>query len=162
GRVRALIVSGGNPIVAWPDDDLTMRALRDLELLVVIDHRMTSTAELAHAVIPPRLSLERADVPHVMDRWFPAPYTNYTQALVAEPADDTSARFTVAPPDIVEELAELRVTSAFDDAHPFRLVSRRLKSVLNSAGTTAGTNHAYLHPDDMTELGVREDELVTI
>src|SRR5205823_1887568 len=84
------------------------------------------------------------------------------RALVAEPADDTSARFTVAPPDIVDELAELRVTPAFDDAHPFRLVSRRLKAVLNSAGTTAGTNHAYLHPDDMTELGVREDELVTI
>jgi len=230
-QVRALIVSGGNPVVAWPDQELTVRALRDLELLVVLDHRMTATARLAHAVVPPRLSLERADVPHVMDRWFPAPYTNYTpavvaadgdvyaewevfwelarrldapmqlgggavpfdvrptddelldliyagsrmplaemrrergvihpdRALVAEPAEDTSARFTVAPLDVIAELAALR--DGADEVRPFRLVSRRLKSVLNSAGTDAARNRAYLHPDDMADLGVAVDDLVTI
>ena len=79
GRIRALIVSGGNPAVAFPDHELTLRALDDLELLVVIDHRMTPTAEFADYVIAPTLSLERADVPHLMDRWFRAPYTNYTE-----------------------------------------------------------------------------------
>ncbi|MEY3618139.1 MAG: hypothetical protein RL726_837, partial [Actinomycetota bacterium] len=66
GRVRALIVSGGNPVVAWPDQELTIAAMKDLELLVVIDHRMSATAEFAHYVIAPTLSLERADVPHLM------------------------------------------------------------------------------------------------
>ncbi|MDH3707232.1 MAG: molybdopterin-dependent oxidoreductase, partial [Acidimicrobiia bacterium] len=75
GQVRALIVSGGNPAVAFPDQELTLRALRDLDLLVVIDHRMTATAREADFVLAPRLSLERADVPHLMDRWFSAPYT---------------------------------------------------------------------------------------
>jgi len=82
GQVRALIVSGGNPVQAWPDQAKTLEAMQALELLVVIDHRMTATAELADYVIAPRGQLERADIPNVMDRRFPAPYTNYTDAVI--------------------------------------------------------------------------------
>jgi anaerobic selenocysteine-containing dehydrogenase len=87
GQVRALIVNGGNPAVAFPDQALTMEALRDLELLVVVDHRMTATSAEAHYVIAPTLSLERADIPHLMDRWLTQPYTNYTEAVL-EPQGD--------------------------------------------------------------------------
>ena len=87
GQVRALIVSGGNPIVAFPDQAKTEAAFAALELLVVIDPRMTPTAEMAHYVIAPRLELERADVPHIMDRRLPAPYTNYTPAVVGTDDD---------------------------------------------------------------------------
>lgn len=82
GQVRALIVSGGNPVQAFPDQLKTIEAMEHLELLVVIDHRMTATAELADYVIAPRGQLERADIPNVMDRRFPAPYTNYTDAVI--------------------------------------------------------------------------------
>jgi anaerobic selenocysteine-containing dehydrogenase len=241
GQIRALIVSGGNPAVAWPDQELTLRALENLELLVVIDHRMTATADLAHYVIAPKLSLERADVPHLMDRWFRAPYTNYTPAVIEstedvhnewevfwelsrrlgteiplpggpipmdrKPTDDevidlayansrmpldqvranlgvvhpelatvvegadegATAQFTVAPDDLMAEL-DAFLTSSGSDEFPFRLVSRRLKAVLNSLGTelsalrrSAGTtNHAYMHPDDVAMLGLRDDDLVEI
>ena len=87
GQVRALIVSGGNPVVAWPDQKKTIAALKALEVLVVIDHRMTATSELADYVIAPRLQLERADVPHIMDRRFPAPYTNYSPAVLEATGD---------------------------------------------------------------------------
>lgn len=82
GQVRALIVSGGNPVQAWPDQRKTLQALQNLDLLVVIDHRMTATAELSDYVIAPRLQLEREDVPNVMDRRFPAVYTNYTDRVI--------------------------------------------------------------------------------
>lgn len=82
GQVKALIVSGGNPIQAWPDQAKTIAAMDALELLVVIDHRMTATAEVADYVIAPRGQLERADIPNVMDRRFPVPYTNYTDAVL--------------------------------------------------------------------------------
>lgn len=82
GQVRALIVSGGNPVQAFPDQVRTIEAMQSLDLLVVIDHRMTATAELADYVIAPRGQLERADVPNVMDRRFPAAYTNYTDAVI--------------------------------------------------------------------------------
>ena len=202
---------------------------------------MTATTQLAHAVVPARLSLERADVPHLMDRWFTAAYSNYTPAvieaegdvyaewevfwelarrmgstiplaggsvpldrrpsddeiidlvyaearmpidemrrhrgvihdhlaLIVEPADDgATAKFTVAPEDLMVELAEVRAEGVgLDGAYPFRLVSRRMKAVLNSFGTElpglhakAGTtNHAYLNPDDMDGLGVGSGDLV--
>jgi anaerobic selenocysteine-containing dehydrogenase len=248
GRIRALIVSGGNPVVAWPDQELTMRALDDLELLVVIDHRMSATADFADFVLAPTLALERADVPHLMDRWFRAPYTNYTpavlerdgdvlnewevfwelarrlgtalpfpggdaptehrptddeiidlayagsrmpldevrssrmqvhtdRAMVVQPADPScTAQFTLAPDDLMHELASVHANDdlaavfgveAID--FPFRLTSRRLKHVLNSLGLElpalakkGTTNAAYMHPDDLEELGLRSGDLITI
>ncbi len=223
--------------------------MKDLELLVVIDHRMTASAELAHYVIPPRLELERADVPAVMDRRFAAAYVSYTHAVLAPegdlmsewevfagiaaridsklslpggelPLDGTAdddlmldlafangrlpmsevrekrgtilsdreivvvgpgpgphAKFVVAPIDVVEELkvvlgehTSAEVLDGFDpEVHTFRLVSRRLKHVLNSLGReipglarVGTTNSAYIHPDDMTALGLANGELVEI
>ncbi|MGI9578623.1 MAG: molybdopterin-containing oxidoreductase family protein, partial [Microthrixaceae bacterium] len=254
GQVRALIVSGGNPVVAFPDQRRTEEALAALELLVVIDPRMTPTAEMADYVIAPRLELERADVPHIMDGRIPAPYTNYTPAvaepdgdllaewevfagiaarndttmnlpggavpfdggLVAAEVDDDlildlayargrmpmdeiranrgvihedarvevleasesdTARFALAPTDVIAELAEVAThvdaraaVRADGSAHfPMRLVSRRMKHVVNSLGTelpglarVGTTNPAYLHPDDLLGFGVEQGALVTI
>ena len=249
GQVRALIVCGGNPVVAFPDQHKTIAALKDLELLVVIDHRMTASAELADYVIPPRLELERADVPAVMDRRFSAPYVSYTPAVLAPdgdmmsewevfagiaarigstlplpggelpldgsadddlmldlafatgrlpmseirerrgtiledrevvvvgPGEGPRAKFAVAPSDVVAELGVVlqeetsaEVLAGFDpEVHTFRLVSRRLKHVLNSLGReipglarVGTTNSAYIHPDDMSMLGLESGDLVEI
>lgn len=254
GQVRALIVAGGNPVVAFPDQLRTESALRSLELLVVVDARMTPSAELADYVIAPRLSLERADVPHIMDGRIAAPYTNYTPAVLAtaddllaewevfagiaartgtpialaggpvpfeshavadgvdddvildlvyadsrmpmaeirahrgeihpdrriavlEPEPSDTARFAVAPADVVAELGDIAVHSSVsavldgrDPAEfPFRLVSRRMRHVVNSLGPELDglarlgtTNPAYLHPDDLLTLGVLDGDLVRI
>lgn len=251
GQVRALIVSGGNPVQAFPDQAKTIAAMQALDLLVVIDHRMTATAELADFVIAPRGQLERADVPNVMDRRFPAPYTNYTDAVI-ESGDDVlnewevfaalaarngtpidlpggrldvddpnltdhdviehcfagarlpladwrkpenrgrvhenrvtvveadataTGRFAIAPTDVLAELDEVRNESAGQDllpgfdaaAFPFRLVGRRLKYALNSLGSelpglakVASTNYAYVHPDDLVDLGAEAGDLLQI
>lgn len=248
GRIRALIVSGGNPVVAWPDQELTIEAMRNLDLLVVIDHRLSPTAEFAHFVIAPTLSLERADVPHLMDRWFRAPYTNYTEAIldrsgdvlneweffwevsrrlgvslpfagglapmdqrptdddildlayagsrmpldeirrnqrkihrdraiVVQPADPTcTARFTLAPDDVATELQTIfsegsssKTLGVDDEQFPFRLVSRRLKHVLNSLGAElpvlaakGSTNPAYMNPSDLEDLGLEAGDVIEI
>ena len=249
GKVRCLFVCGGNPVVAFPDQLKTIAAMKDLELLVVIDHRMTPTAELAHYVIPPRLELERADVPTVMDRRFASAYVSYTPAVLQADGDllsewevfaglaqrlgtpiplpggdlpldgsanddmvldyafaksrlamseirakrstiheelaikvvaadpDASARFAVAPPDVVEEISVVlsektgaEVIDGFDPTKfPFRLISRRLKHVLNSLGReipglarVGTTNAAYMNPLDMRDLSLGDGELVRI
>ena len=249
GKVRCLFVCGGNPVVAFPDQLKTIAAMKDLELLVVIDHRMTPTAELAHYVIPPRLELERADVPTVMDRRFASAYVSYTPAVLQADGDllsewevfaglaqrlgtpiplpggdlpldgsanddmvldyafaksrlamseirakrstiheelaikvvaadpDASARFAVAPPDVVEEISVVlsektgaEVINGFDATKfPFRLISRRLKHVLNSLGReipglarVGTTNAAYMNPLDMRDLSLSDGELVRI
>ena len=248
-QIRALIVNGGNPVAAWPDQNKTLAAMEALDLLVVIDHRMSQTAEFADYVFAPRLSLERADVPPFMDMWFREPYACYTPAVidpvgdqlnewevywelaerlgvtitlaggpmpsgtrptddevldlvyaksrvpldvirahagevlwdhaieVQAAADDAPGRFHVALDDHMAELADVltettsaQIVRGFDPAvHTFRLISRRLKSHLNSVGgelpglrRATSTNYAYLHPDDMADLGVADDDLVEI
>lgn len=251
-QVRALIVNGGNPVAAWPDQTKTLEAMEALELLVVIDHRMTQTAEFADYIFAPRLSLERADVPPFMDRWFRKPYACYTEAVVepdgdllndwevyhgiaerigaeirlpggvipstadgrevtdddvldlvyansrvpldeiraangqvmpeyaitVQPADpDAGGRFQVGLADHIEELAQVRaehdsaqiITGYDPEVHTFRLISRRLKTHLNSLGgeipglrDKTSTNYAYMNPADMDQLGLVEDGLVRI
>ncbi len=82
GRVRALLTVGGNPVLAWPDQVKTVRALEALDLHVALDIRVSATARLADYVIPSQLSLERPDVPTNVDRWFEDPYVMYTPAVL--------------------------------------------------------------------------------
>ena len=57
--IKALIVTGGNPIVSLPDSNAFREALKKLDLLVVHDLFMTETAELAHYVLPACTHLEK-------------------------------------------------------------------------------------------------------
>ncbi|HBM84501.1 MAG TPA: nitrate reductase, partial [Halieaceae bacterium] len=86
-RLRALLVHGGNPALAMPDQRRTVEALGSLDLLVCIDHRMTATAELAHYILPPTLQYERSDLPMFIYEalLFPEPFTRYTPAVASPP-----------------------------------------------------------------------------
>ena len=74
--VKALITSGGNPALSWPDTNKVKQALAKLDLVVVMDLFMTETAELADIVLPACSSLEKlglaynyaltAGIPYVM------------------------------------------------------------------------------------------------
>ena len=93
GQVRALFVIGGNPMMAWPDQEKTFKALSKLELLVTIDPFMSATAELAHYVIAPKLSLETPGMtlPYELLKFFgpgmgyALPYAQYAERVVAPP-----------------------------------------------------------------------------
>ena len=99
--------------------------------------------------------------------------------MVVAPADpDATGKFTVAPTDLMDELAAVRLeTSGAEvfgsftpEAFPYRLVSRRLKAVLNSLGVELSalrkkegtTNHAHMNPDDMHDLALTDDDLIRI
>ena len=84
GRIRALIVDGGNPALSLPDQRKTVRALGALDLLVCIDPWMTPTAKLAHYILPPFLQFERADISLDVpgfDFW-PGSWIQYTPAII--------------------------------------------------------------------------------
>ena len=87
GQVRALICIGGNPLVAWPNQAKVERALRSLDLLVCIDIKQSQTADLAHYVIAPKVSLERDDIATAPEVFYEEPYARYAEALL-EPAGD--------------------------------------------------------------------------
>ncbi|MBM4245803.1 MAG: oxidoreductase [Deltaproteobacteria bacterium] len=87
GRIRALIVNGGNPALVFPDSERVTRALSNLDLLVVNDLFLSATARFAHYVLAVKHPFERADVPKLMDVTFPFPFSQYTPALVEAPGD---------------------------------------------------------------------------
>lgn len=87
GQIKALICVGGNPLLAWPDQEKAHRALAGLELLVCIDLRMSATAEMADYILAPKLCLEREDVTLLTDIWHDKPYSQYTQTVVEAEGD---------------------------------------------------------------------------
>ncbi len=88
GQVKCLLVHGGNPASAVPDQHKIVKALKSLDLLVTIEPFMTMTAQLSDYILPPTLQYERADLPlyiyeHLVT---PDPYTRYTPAVASVPA----------------------------------------------------------------------------
>jgi len=94
GQVRALFNVGGNPLMTWPDQDKTHRALQALELQVSLDPLLSATAKLAHYVIGPRLALETPLMTNMIEGFsfaavglgYPEPYGQYSPAIVDPPA----------------------------------------------------------------------------
>jgi len=71
--------------------------------------------------------------------------------------------------DALTERGSGDLASWAGDGYPFRLIGRRMHAHYNSGGMTAPrlqraepTNPAYLHPDDLAALGVREGDVVEI
>lgn len=86
-RMRALICVGGNPALALPDAERTLAALGALELLIVIDPRLTATARRADVVFAPTLQYERPDHTGLLERLFQRPYAHATPVIVSPPLD---------------------------------------------------------------------------
>ena len=87
GTVRALIVVGGNPALAFPESERTRRALASLDVLAVIDILPTATTDLATHVLPAVDQLERSDLTWLLDTYQLAVAGQYTPAVVAPRAD---------------------------------------------------------------------------
>ncbi len=85
GQVKALIVHGGNPSLVFADAPSTAKAMDALDLLVVNDLFMTSTARHADYVLAVKHPYERVDVTKLMDSSYPFPFSQYTPALVEAP-----------------------------------------------------------------------------
>lgn len=87
GRVRGLIVDGGNPVNALAQSDRTVEAFAALDLLVAIEPFMTATAQLAHYILPPPMMLERPDIGS--RDWeaytLQAPYAQYSEPVITQP-----------------------------------------------------------------------------
>ncbi|MBA2933837.1 molybdopterin-dependent oxidoreductase [Sphingomonas sp. CGMCC 1.13654] len=84
--VRALFVTGSNPAMTLGEPEVTLAALRELELLVTFDPRPDSeTARLSHYVIAPTLMFERSEVTTFTEWLFHFPFVQYAQQIVEPP-----------------------------------------------------------------------------
>ncbi|MFC5181340.1 molybdopterin-dependent oxidoreductase [Actinomadura harenae] len=82
GRMRALIVSAGNPVLSVPGATALDAALDELDLLVCIDLYVGETGRKADYVLPATTFLEREDFPLPFLQNHLTPYVTWTEAVV--------------------------------------------------------------------------------
>jgi anaerobic selenocysteine-containing dehydrogenase len=87
GQIKALIVVGGNPVVAFPNQLKMVAAMEALDLLVTIDIRESATSRHADFVLAPSMCLERDDITNLSEWWHETPYARYATALIPPPGD---------------------------------------------------------------------------
>lgn len=174
-RVRALIVSGGNPAAAFPDQSRILEALEALELLVVIDPYMTETARLADYVIAPALALERADDTRGYEGYSDLPFAQHTAAVLEKPPGVVNdweffldlagemgytleiGRRSYAPGDpwpTDEELLATRAAGGYVDyaevlAHPHGKVFESVAAPVVAEASAEATGRFEVMPDDV-------------
>jgi formate dehydrogenase len=84
-QIKALFVTGGNPLITMANSERLREAFQQLELLVVLDIQPSETASIATHVLPCTSPFQRPDLPFV----FPLllglqskPYLQATRAVV--------------------------------------------------------------------------------
>ena len=55
-------INGTNPVISCPNSNKVIKALKGLDFLVVVDHFMTDTADLAHILLPSTTFIEEEDI----------------------------------------------------------------------------------------------------
>jgi anaerobic selenocysteine-containing dehydrogenase len=84
-RIRALIVLGGDPLMAVGDPVVALPAFEQLDLLVCLDARLNATGRIADYVIASSQPFERHEISIPGDALYPAPFAQYTRPVVEKP-----------------------------------------------------------------------------
>ncbi|MFV0278856.1 MAG: molybdopterin-dependent oxidoreductase, partial [Parahaliea sp.] len=80
--VRALLVVGGNPLLAVCGEQHLREVFADLELIVCVDLYRNATGEMADYLFPATDSMEREDLYYLGPGLHVEPYVQYTPAVV--------------------------------------------------------------------------------
>jgi len=89
-QVRALFVTGGNPLMTMPNAGKLRKAMKALDLLVVVDLFLNETATEADWVLPATSPLERPDLPFIFPLFLGmqrTPYLQATEAVIPPPGN---------------------------------------------------------------------------
>lgn len=124
-QIKALFVTGGNPLMTMPNGTRLKKAFSQLDLLVVTDIYLNETASLAHYVLPATSPLERADLPFIFPLFLgmqSKPYIAATEAIV-EPTGEQRDEAT-----IYTDLATACGVSLFN-AKPLQLALRFMRFI---------------------------------
>ena len=102
GQLKALFVTGGNPLITMPNSEKLKTALQKLELLVTLDIYQNETSSEAHYVLPCTDPLQRPDLPFIFPLMLglqQKPYMQATRAVVnpiEEQRDESSIYLDLA------------------------------------------------------------------
>lgn len=90
GQIKALFVTGGNPLITMANSEKLKKAFQQLELLVCLDVLPGETCQEAHYQLPCSDPLQRADLPFIFPLMLglqEKPYMQATKAIVSMEAE---------------------------------------------------------------------------
>jgi anaerobic selenocysteine-containing dehydrogenase len=123
--IKALIVTGGNPVVSLPDSSAFRKAFKRLDLMVVHDLFMTETAELANYVVPACSHLEKNGIAYSYNVCHGMPYLMARKKAI-EPLYESWSEFTF--------WKELSKKTGFGDLFPWKTDEEVVELELKSSG----------------------------
>jgi formate dehydrogenase len=85
GRIRAMVINSGNPVVSGPDGAKLDKALAELDLLVAIDLVQRESHRHAHWLLPAAHWLERDDLLAFTSNMHDEPYLQFGVKTVEPP-----------------------------------------------------------------------------
>ena len=150
GRIRAMVIDAGNPVVAGAEGPKLDRALADLELLVVVDIMQRESHRHADWLIPGTHWLERNGLWIITNQFHDEPYAQFGRRAVDPPPGvrDEWEFFT----DLT--LAMGRPLAGMRGVNTFIKTTRTLARVLNRPGLA-------FHPSWLDRLLLRMGKKVT-
>lgn len=80
GQLKALFITGGNPLITVPNSEKLRKAFQKLELLVTLDIYHNETGSEAHYVLPCTDPLQRPDLPFIFPLMLGLQQKPYMQA----------------------------------------------------------------------------------
>ena len=101
-QIKALFVTGGNPLITMANSERLRDAFKELELLVVLDIQPSETASVATHVLPCTSPFQRPDLPFIFPLMLglqSKPYLQATRAVVppqGEQRDEASIYVDIA------------------------------------------------------------------
>lgn len=159
GRLRALFVTAGNPVLSVPNGKALAEAFGRLDLLVSIDLYVNETNRHADYVLPATTWLEREDYPIGVTSASPTPFIQATEAVVpaygeARPEwqiiDDIARRAGIG----MFHLGPLRHLAGLTTKIPARLTPRPITEALlrlGPHGDLFGLRRGGLNPRKLRE-----------
>ena len=179
-RIRALIVSGSNPLRSYADTSAYEKAFAKLDLLVTIEVAMSETAVLSHYVLPAKSGFEKWD--GTFFQWnYPDYYFDMRRPIVQADGEqveesqvfvELAERLGMIPdyPAELKELASNRLSYGMAlmeyirnnrDAEPWLpfILARTLGEELGSKNLAALwgllMRFPMMHPEEVTRAGYR-------
>lgn len=117
GRIRALVLFSGNPVLSTPNGERLSRALADLEYMVAVDFYLKESSRHARIVLPPLTVLETGNYDLLMFGLAVRNVAKYSQPVLPRPADGR---------DDWDIAAELALRIALPALNPIAPALRRL------------------------------------
>jgi formate dehydrogenase len=84
-QIKALFVTGGNPLITMANSERLREAFKELELLVVLDIQPSETASVATHVLPCTSPFQRPDLPFIFPLMLGLQAKPYLQATRSSP-----------------------------------------------------------------------------